>query len=298
MLFKKKIALVLVIIFTVLWSCGQNADKNDSTVRRVISLSPNITETIYALGAENFLVGVSDFCNYPPRARQKTRVGGLINPNLERIIALKPDLLLATPASEDLAAQLAQRNIRAVLLPNDRLQDIFATIDTLGRLFDLSRRAEKLTKTIRDSLEIFRRLAQQLPHASPEALFVLHRDPGTTRNISVIGGNTFTDDLWRMLGGRNAFESAGLKYGQLNSESLLTMNPDLIIEFKFNQKWDEQRRRNNKKEWQNLKQLKAVKEGHIYVIDGNYSLIPGPRVTLLIRDYYQILRDYNNQRLK
>jgi len=283
-----------IVSFTVLYllGCMQNGARDEAKPGRIISLSPNITETIFALGAQDLLIGVSDFCNYPPQTRQKTRVGGLLNPNLERIIALQPDLLLATPASKNLAIQLSQRGIRCVLLSNIRLQDIFTTIDSIGILCGISARADSLINAIKDSLFLYRQRASNVKADAPKALFILHRDPGTTRNISVIGSQTFTNDLWHLLGGRNAFERAGLQYAQLNDESLFTINPDLIIEFKFNQQWDEEKRRRNKKEWRSLQQLKAVQRGQIYVIDGNYSLIPGPRVVRLLRDYYRIMKQY------
>ena len=288
--------LTVSILYIFLIGCAQPDTSKEERVKRVISLSPNITEIVYALNAQDLLVGVSDYCNYPPQAQQKTRVGGLLNPNIERIISLQPDLLLGTPANGKIADLLTARGIRTVLLPNDRLRDIFNTIDSVAVLCDVVQKGDSLIAAIKDTLDFYRRLTRQAAVDSPRALFVLHRDPGTTRNISVIGTGTFTDDLWRLLGGRNAFESSGLKYAQLNNESLLTMDPDLIIEFKFNRQYDKRQRRRNRAEWQTMERLKAVKRGQIYVIDGNYSLIPGPRVIRLVRDYYRILKRYQKQR--
>jgi len=287
----KRLGLTLLFTF-LLAGCGEKPRQTEGGPLRIVSLSPNITETIFALGLDKQLVGISDFCNYPPQTSQKVRVGGLLNPNMERIIALQPDMLLATPASSKLAGQLKQRGIRTVLLANDRLRDIFITIDSVAALCRVPSKGDSLIRVIKDSLNYYRSQAMHTEVDSPSALFVLQRDPGTTRNISVIGIGTFTDDLWRELGGRNAFEASGLKYAQLNAESLLLMDPDLIIEFKFNQKLDEEQRRQNRREWQTLARLKAVQKGRIYVIDGDYSLIPGPRVTRLMRAYSRILRQY------
>ncbi len=291
---KRIVSVSLLLVFWI--SCEQHDVPQKANTWRIISLSPNITETIYAIGAQDVLVGVSDYCNYPPQARKKIRIGGLLNPNLERIISLRPNLFLATPASGNLAARLSQRGIRCVLLSNERLQDIFTTIDSIGTLCKMSRQADSLINVINDSLAFFRQRVKNLEIGSPAALFVLHRDPGTTRNIAVIGSETFTDDLWRMLGGRNAFSQNKLKYAQINTESLLSINPDLIIEFKFNRQWDEEKKRLNKKEWKNLRRLKAVQEGQIYVIDGDYSLIPGPRIVHLMRDYYRIMEQYQKSK--
>ena len=285
--------LILSILFVFWIGCKQQDTNREEKAGRIVSLSPNITETIYALAAQDLLVGVSDFCNYPAEVRQKTRVGGLLNPNIERIISLEPDLLLGTPANAKTADLFKGKGIRTVLLANDRLRDVFLTIDSVSVLCNVTQKGDSLIGAIKDSLEFYRRLTQQAAVDSPRTLFVLHRDPGTTRNISVIGPGTFTDDLWNLLGGKNAFESSGLKYAQLNNESLLTIDPDLIIEFKFNQRYGQTQRRRNRAEWQALNRLKAVKQGQIYVIDGNYSLIPGPRVTRLARDYYRIMRRYH-----
>ncbi len=279
-------------LIIILGGCQTQPARNFSQpkFRRIISLSPHMTEILYALGQEKRLVGVTDYCQYPPQAKAKEHIGGFLNPNLEKIIALHPDLLLGVPANADLARKLAAENLPVVMLPNDQLKDIFFTIDSLGRLLGCASRAHQLHQSIRDSLLFYQRKAQALNHGVLRAMLVIGRDPGTTTHLTVVGPHTFIDSLWNFMGGVNVFSDLPAKYAQVNRENVLLKQPQLIIEFKFNQPWDAQKDSLNKKEWQNLGHIPAVQMGNIFVLTGNYTLIPGPRVYLLAKDFYRVIR--------
>lgn len=281
----------------ILFAIGCSGDKPSTSPhppQRIISLSPHITEILFALDLQKRLAAVTDYCRYPEAARQKERIGGLLNPNMEKILRLRPDLILGVPSSHETAAKLQSYEIRTVLLPNDRVQDIFTAIDSIGRLTGEEASAQALQKAIKDSLQYYRRKAQRLNADKARAMLVLGRERGTTRNISVIGSNNFNDSLWTMLGGRNVFGDIDSKFAKITREAVINARPELIIEFKFNEQWSPQKERKNRRDWQELSMLPAVKNDHIYVLTGNYTLIPGPRITLLVRDYFEILRAYNS----
>ncbi len=249
-----------------------------------------MTEILYALGQEKRLVGVTDYCQYPPQAKEKEHIGGFLNPNLEKIIALHPDLLLGVPANAELARKLAAEHLPVVMLPNDQLKDIFFTIDSLGHLLNCPARAHQLHKSIRDSLLFYQRKVRALKHGVLRAMLVIGRDPGATTHLTVVGPHTFIDSLWSFMGGVNVFSDLPAKYAQVNRENVLLKQPQIIIEFKFNQPWDAQKDSLNKKEWQDLGHIPAVQTGNIFVLTGNYTLIPGPRVYLLAKDFYHVMR--------
>ena len=287
----KKLYLVFLFALFLLAGCKtQPAVLPKKSVQRIISLSPHITEIIYALQQQDKLVAVSDFCSYPPQVKQKQRIGGLLNPNLEKILLLKPDILIGTPAHASLAAKLKASHLPVILLPNDRLKDVFFTIDSLGRLLDCEKQARFLVQTIRDSLDFYRNLAKQLMPQKPSAALIIGRDPGSVRHLTVVGPHTFLDSLWIMLGGKNIFSDLKVKYAQVGQESFLTRKPQIIIEFKFKEQWNARKDSLNRLEWQSLSEIPAVQKGHIFVLTGDYTLIPGPRIYLLARDYYKILR--------
>ncbi len=285
---KHFLPVTFFFLITVL-SCNTAQKAENQTTVRIVSLSPNITEIIYALGQEDKLIAVSDFCNYPPQARKKERIGGLLNPNLEKMAALNADLFIGTPAHLEISKKLEHLHLRSVILPNDRLQDIFTAIDSIGILLNCRQAADSLVHSIKDSLSFYKKKSVRTARRR-SALLVIGREPGTTRKIMVAGPNTFLNEIWKLNGGRNAFPALSAKYTQISLEALLKNNPDLIIEFKFKEKWDDKKNRINQLEWNTLRQLTAVRNRQIYVLNGDYTLIPGPRIYLLARDYYKIFR--------
>lgn len=284
--------LHLFFLILLIAACQTSPDNNQShDIERVISFSPHITEIIFALGAEDKLVGISDFCTYPPETDQIERIGGLLNPNLEKLLGLKADLLIGTPAHNDLSLKLAKQGLHTVLLPNDKFEDIFSAIDSIGILLNKTDQAQNLQRAIRDSLAFYLAQTSQLKQM-PKALLSIGREPGTTRKITASGNETFIAEMWLKAGAQNVFADLPAKYAQISHEALLTLDPDLIIEFKFKEKWNSEKNIANKKEWSGLHNLKAVRNGQVYVLNGDYTLIPGPRIYLLARDYMKTIQEY------
>ncbi len=294
----KRTLIVLFVFLLILGGCKTQSarDVSAKSIKRIISLSPHITEILYALGQQNKLVGVTDYCQFPPQAKQKEHIGGFLNPNLEKIISLRPDLLIGVPSNAELAHKLAGEHFKAVLLPNDQLNDLFFTIDSLGRLLHCPTKAKQLVKTIQDSLDYYRQKAKLLSRRHLTAMLVIGRDPGSTTHLTVVGPHTFIDSIWTLVGGKNVFNDLPARYAQVNRENVLLKQPRIIIEFKFNEQWNARKDALNKKEWQSLEQIPAVKFGNIYVLTGNYTLIPGPRVYKLAGDYYHILQTWASQK--
>ncbi|MGD9487623.1 MAG: ABC transporter substrate-binding protein [Calditrichaceae bacterium] len=295
---KKRIILIILSAFLIIQCSGEQ--KNDAQLYpngkkvpdRIISLSPNITEIIYALSLEDKLVAVTDYCNYPPEARQKEKVGGLLNPNLELIVALKPDLIIGPPAYHDTAEKLSAQGIRSLLLPMDNVNDIYSSIDSVGSVFQSEKRAEDLNQAIRDSITYYNSKIKELSIEMPSAMLVLGREPGTTRNISVLGPGSFVNEIWEGAGGINSFSDMKMAFAQVSREAVITRKPELILEFKFNEEWSDQKNQRNLEEWGDVNETPAVLKKHIYVLTGDYTLIPGPRTYLLAKDFYQILKEY------
>lgn len=281
---KKITSLLLLMLFL---SC--NVEKQEThQIERIISLAPSITEILYALDLDDKVVAVSDYCLYPEEANQKESVGGLFNPNLEKITLLKPDLILATQSSQQLREKVADTRIRVVLLPEKTVEDLYKSIDSIAALNGVQNRAKTLISSIKDSLAYYRTSTIKNP---PRAILVLGRDPGTTNNIGISGPGAFINELWEYVGGVNAFPDMPGSFSQVNREDLLNRNPNIIIEFKSVNDGNIPNRDTVKKEWQNLN-IDAVRNGNIYLINSVKYLIPGPRIYLLAREYFKILKDY------
>ncbi len=282
---------LLIIVFGILlFSC---VNKNPKTqTQRIISMAPNITEILFTLGLQDRIVAVSDFCTFPDEALEKESIGGLFNPNLEKITALKPDLILATESYQNLAEKLGKGDLKIVLLPEKTVDDIYFVIDSIGVLTNTSDKATSLVKSIKDSLEFYKAKPDQ---NRPSAILVLGRDAGTTRNIGISGPGAFINELWVWSGGNNAFPEIATSFVQVNREDLLTVDPEIIIEFKPNKNWSLEQENLNKTEWNNLK-ISAVKNSNIFIIQGEKFLIPGPRMYILAKRYRQIITKFQSQR--
>ncbi|MEJ2054889.1 MAG: helical backbone metal receptor, partial [Calditrichaceae bacterium] len=197
--------IFFIIGFCLLIACSGYQNKADKKIRRVISLAPSITEIVYALDQQSKLVAVTDYCNYPPQAKSMESVGGLLNPNLEKIISLKPDILIGTTAHSELAAKLAVWNLKTILLPNDSVNEIFMSVDSIGSILNCQRKSLKLVEAIKDSIKQYKSQIPVQYIKQPEAMLVLGREPGSTRNIGVAGSHNYMDSLWTLMGGRNLF---------------------------------------------------------------------------------------------
>ncbi|MGD9900587.1 MAG: ABC transporter substrate-binding protein [Calditrichaceae bacterium] len=299
---QKRILLIIMSAFLIIQCAGEQ--KNDGQLYpngkkvpdRIISLSPNITEIVYALGLEDKLVAVTDFCDYPADARQKEKVGGLLNPNLEKIVSLKPDLIIGPPSYYETAEKLSAQGIRSLLLPMDKVNEIYSSIDSIGRVCKSVQRAENLNQAIRDSIKYYNSKIKELAIEMPSAMLVLGREPGTTRNISVLGPGSFIDEIWEGAGAINSFADMKMAFAQVNREAVITRKPELIIEFKFKDEWNDQKNRQNLEEWSDTDDIPAVLNKQIYVLTGDYTLIPGPRTYQLVKDFYLILNKYRERK--
>jgi iron complex transport system substrate-binding protein len=250
---------------------------------RVISLAPHITEIIYAMGQEEHLVAVTDFCSYPPVVTGKDRIGGLLNPNIEKIVALQPTHLFGQPAHENLNLSLKSFGLSIVMMPNETLEDLFTTIHTIGSELGCQIIAQHLVQQISDSLnyQINRRKL-------PTAMLVIGKNAGELKNIMVAGQGTFLDEIWQKAGGENIYRDLAGRYQTITLESIFARDPDIIILFDPSATAGVNRG-NFSNEWLALGTLKAFKKNNVYTLGGDYVLIPGPRVIFLAADMREVI---------
>ena len=187
-------------------------------VQRVVTLAPNLTEIVYAAGGGDRLVGVDDFSNYPPDVRRLPRVGGM-QPDVEKIVALRPDLVLASTEGNQpgIAPSLAAAGVPLFVVRTDRLGEIAASLARVGELLGTGN-GETAASTLRD--QVRRQLRRR--QIAPRILFAVWTDP-----LYVAGRETFTNDLFALTGGRNAVSVKG--WPQYSHEALLANPPDIIL---------------------------------------------------------------------
>jgi iron complex transport system substrate-binding protein len=236
---------------------------------RVVSLAPSVTEMLYAIGSGDVVVGVTPYCDYPPEARAKPKVG-YTHPNLESIVALQPDLVLAPSEflRADMLHKLEQLKIPAFLLEAKTIEDVLSQIQTLGRMLGRSASADAVAAQMRERLTEIKTRAVILPH--PRVLYVLNSDP-----LITVGPGSFIHQLIELAGGTNVASRANTAYPRLNMEEVIKADPELLV-FPIGEL--EGVPDSEQQLWQRWTTLSAVRHSRFYRIDSNLLNRPGPRI--------------------
>lgn len=242
--------------------------------QRIVSLIPAVTEILFAIGAGPQVVGVSSFDTYPPEAVTRPKVGGLFDPNFERILSLRPDLVITYGSQDELTRRLAATNIPSFAYRHGGLADITSTIRSLGQRTGHSTEAEALARTIEAGLAEVRQRAAGRPR--PRTLLVFGREDGSLRGLFVSGGVGFLHDLLELAGGHNVMADVPREGLQLSLEQLLVRAPDVVIELRGDD-WTAERRTRERAVW-TAARIPASTTGRIHIINDSSLVIPGPRV--------------------
>jgi len=243
---------------------------------RIISLVPALTEMTFSIGAGDRMIAVSSYDEFPPAVKALPRVGALLDPDVERIIALKPDLVLLYGSQTDLMAQLTRASIPYFEYRHGGLATVTATIRELGKRTGHSGEAEKVAAAIERRLARVRQQTSGQPTA--RTLLVFGRERGSLRNIYASGGRGFLHDMLEIAGGVNVFADVPAESVQASSEQILTRAPEVIIEVRSADTVTDRDRQEAIDAWRSLGSLPAVRNHRIYVLGGQSLVVPGPRV--------------------
>lgn len=255
--------------------------------RRIVVLAPSLTETLFALGLGPRVVGVGDFSHFPPEVRSRPRLGGLFDPNLERIVALHPDLAVLLPSERDLGDKLSRLGIASLVVRNESLADVEHGFTAIADRCGVPETGRRL------AAELHRELAPRPPRpprkgAPLRVVLSVGRQAGRLTDLLVAGPGTFYDELLTRLGARNAFADAPVRYPQVALEEVLTRAPDVILEIREDLPSPAVVRQLTT-EWWGLPQLQAASRAQVFVLAGDYVVVPGPRLPRLYREMGQIL---------
>jgi iron complex transport system substrate-binding protein len=254
------------------------AVRAQSGPRRIVSLVPATTEMLFAMGAGDRLAGVSDYDRFPPEVEKIARAGGLLDPNLERILALRPDLVIVYQTQADLKRQLDRAGIPVYDYVHRGLPDITETIRSIGRRIGLAAAADAEAERIERQLAATR--ARVAGRKRPKTLVVFGRDPGALRHIDASGGYGFLHDLLELAGGDDALADVKRQSVQMSSEMVLARAPEVILELHYGTSLSGDRMEAERRVWNTLPSVPAVKNGHVYLLTGDEFVVPGPRIVI------------------
>jgi iron complex transport system substrate-binding protein len=265
--------LVSDLVFcTNVQKTGRDTAANPS---RIVSLIPAVTEMLFAVGAGNAVVGVSSFDRYPPEVEKIQKIGALLDPDLERILSLRPDLAIVYGSQTDLMAQLDRASIPMFIYRHGGLADVIATMRELGKRVGKEAEAASATSKIEAALDDIRRRVSA--RTKPRVVLVFGRESGALRGIYASGGIGFLDDMLEAAGGLNAFADVKRESVQATTELILARRPDVIIELRGPDA-SEAERRSMRREWNALPSVPAVRNDRVYLIADQRVVVPGPRV--------------------
>jgi iron complex transport system substrate-binding protein len=250
--------------------------------QRIVSTAPSITETLFALGVGDRVVGVSQFCNYPPEVQKLPKVGSYIKPDAEAIARLTPDLVVLERSSSELTERLKALHIVFIEVPNSTLEDIFTEIQLIGKAVGVADRSASLVAQIKGSLDAIQAKAKAM--SSPRALVIIDRQQGTLNNLIAVGPNNYVNQILEIAGGTNVLAQPGLpQYPRISLETVLRENPDVIVDLSSTQETDAARRASRASTlalWDQYRDLAAVKNGHVYAGTADSLVVPGPRTPI------------------
>jgi iron complex transport system substrate-binding protein len=236
--------------------------------KRVISLAPNLTELIYSVGAGDRLVAVSDYSDYPPAAKKLPRIGSAVSLDIERLVALKPDLVLTWKTGTPKATQdyLRQLKLPVFELEFQKIGDIARGVEILGQLTGHDARANAVSRAFQKRLDALR---QQYEKRAPVSVFYqMWNQPLMTAN-----SRHFISDMIRLCGGRNVFGNLHSLVSTVDIESVIGRSPEVIIAAtgsRQRQQWLSQ--------WSRWKAIPAVKNNKIFFISPDILSRPSTRI--------------------
>lgn len=244
----------------------------DHRPARIVSLAPSNTEILFAVGAGPKVVGVDTYSDYPADAKSLPKVGGFSNPNIEAIVALKPDLILATGEHSKLLDQFEKVNLRVLILSPRTIEDVYANLVLVGRVAGSEQKAKAVVEEMKARLA---KIAEGLKMIKPEdrvaVYYEVYSDP-----LMSVGPGTFIHQVITLAGGRNIFADAKTDYPVVDSETIVARNPAVIVypDFHGSQALTADKVR-SRPGWG---KIQAVNKGQVFSINADTISRPGPRL--------------------
>ena len=264
------LAALTVAFLIVSVAAAQNQPK------RIISLVPNVTEVLFAIGAGPQVVAVSNYDVEPPEVRSLPTVGALIDPDTEKIISLRPDLVITYGSQTDLQAQLKRASIPFFDYRHGGLDHIMVTTRALGARTGHVEQAERVARGLEAAISAVRTRVAGKPR--PRTLLVFGREPGSLRNIYASAGRGFLHDMLVVAGGEDVLTDIDKESAQVSTEMILARKPDVILELNAATRLNETDLKAVVDPWMTLSAVPAVRNKRVIILNGPGLTVPGPRV--------------------
>lgn len=247
---------------------------------RIVSTSPSITETLFALGLGDRIVGVSSFCRFPADVVRLPKVGSFLKPDTELIARLRPNLVIVHAGPNDVPRQLSTLGITSIAVDRGTLASVYSSIRAIGTAAGVGDRAEALVARLQGRLDAVRAAAATRP--AKKVLVIMGRQPGTLSDLIAVGRGSYMNDLVTVAGGVNVLDDPRLPdYPRISMETVIRLSPDLIVDAgDMGDTVEEHLRREPATErlWRQQGHVKAAQGNGIHAVTSDAFVVPGPRV--------------------
>lgn len=269
----------LLILFTTLTLNAQE---------RIITLSPAINEIVFALGAGDKIVANTNYATYPEASKKIPKVGGFFSPNLEKIIALQPTLVIMQQNNHQLSQKLQRLGINTKVIKIDKLSSIKEAILTIGTVVNQEKKAQTIVDNINTALKELKGIVNH-----KKILIVFGRNTNLSKNVFVAGQNLYYDEIINESNNSNALQSSRKGQPILNMENIIACNPDIVLLLARSQN-DNITDEALIKPWLELP-ISASKTRAVYINPNNYAGLPSDRLVLFLRDFREVLKEYKRK---
>lgn len=277
---------VLAVLLALLVGEALASDPPPGGARRVVSLAPSITEQIYALGAEDRLVAVSSYCDYPEAATKLPRAGSYLKPSVEAILGFEPDVVLGvpTPGNRAPVEQLRRLGVEVVVVSEDTFEETWNAIRTVGAWVGRATEAEELVRSVQAELAEVQAAAKA--RRRRRVLFVVGHDP-----LVVAGGGLFVDELIDVVNAKNVGAIGRGQWPRLSLETVVAAAPEVIIDGAMGTEAGPGGNEALLQWWQAYRSVPAVRNGRVRAQRSNALLRPGPRLGKAARELFELVHD-------
>jgi iron complex transport system substrate-binding protein len=287
----KSILLIIILFAAFVAACSENKPLPDKipVCGRIVSTAPSITETLFELGLGDRIVGVTDNCKLPKGAEKMPRIGKVLDISGESVMMLKPDTGIVLSANGHLAGKMNNLKINTIVVDQSTIDGFMFSLKIIGDVCSVQESADDLNYRIEEKLNSV--LSGFKIDKSLKIMVVAGRDyfDEGIKDVYIAGRDGFYDKIIEIIGAKNVYEGS-LNYPKIQVEGVMTLDPDVIIDVVTMDYMNDEKLTSIRKNWDKLKNVKAVKNGKVFVVNKDYWSIPGPRFVNIIKDLKEMLK--------
>ncbi len=268
---------------------GVMASDGSSSCDSIVSLAPSVTETLFALGLGNKVVGVTTYCDYPEEAKSINKIGGYFYPNHEAILALKPGLVIMLSVHDAFRQHAKELGLSTLSVSNQSVKDILSSVREIGSTCGTADKAENIVSGLTSRIE---RIQQKIAGLDkPKVMVSVGRNMGTgkLKDVFISGEDGFFNELIQLAGGVNAYSGLTSQFPSVSNEGILQINPDVIVDIVPDLDQLPVTEEQVMDEWRSLAYVQAVQDNRVHIFGDDFAAKPGPRFILILEKLARVV---------